>query len=208
MLLAIFYVMEFSGITTWLQMTRGPKHEAVKLQGPKQKMREFARQVPLSKRRQGLTWSSTNIQGSVRSVCGGRWPPNRVEKGMGRPAHADRPTPFPWLATPFDLDAPLVIYSPFLRRPPHPFIREPPNWGIHTEGSRRRRESSTLPMRWLRLDPSRHGWPCMKKPCMVEFRSHALYSARHMYFWRWYQSNLVSTFDLLRCMPSLIHACS
>jgi hypothetical protein len=27
-----------------------------------------------------------------------------------------------------------------------------------------RRKSSMLPRRWLRLDPSRHGWPCVVKP--------------------------------------------
>jgi hypothetical protein len=31
---------------TWLQMTQGPNHEAVKLQGPKQKMQELVQQVP------------------------------------------------------------------------------------------------------------------------------------------------------------------
>jgi hypothetical protein len=34
---------------TWLQVTHGLKHEAIKLHGPEQKMQELARQVPLSK---------------------------------------------------------------------------------------------------------------------------------------------------------------
>jgi hypothetical protein len=51
---------------TWLQMSRGPKHKAVKLQGPKQKMRKLVRQVPLSnswrKWRQGPTWRGVEIK--------------------------------------------------------------------------------------------------------------------------------------------------
>jgi hypothetical protein len=99
----------------------------------------------------------------VREALWKRMGPNRAEKGLGRPAHADRPTPF-WgrFVMPFDLDK--LIYRPCLWRPPHPFIGEPPNWGIYTKGSRRRCESLTLPRRYLRLDHSHHGWTYVVKP--------------------------------------------
>ena len=38
------------------------------------------------------------------------------------------------------------------------------NLGPRLEGDDGRRKSSTLPRRWLRLDPSRHGWPCVVTP--------------------------------------------
>jgi hypothetical protein len=152
---------------TWIHITRGPKHEAVKLLGPRQKMREFARQGHISKLRgkrcQGPTWSSANIQESARSVVEEDGP-ELGQKGPG-PAHADRPTPFlAWFVMPFDLDAPWLIYSPCLRQSPHPFIIEPPNCKKHIEESRCCCEYSTLPWRWHRLDPSRHCWPYVVKP--------------------------------------------
>jgi hypothetical protein len=37
--------------------------------------------------------------------------------------------------------------------------------GKASGGSRRPPQVLELPRRWLRLDPSRHGWPCVVKPC-------------------------------------------
>lgn len=79
--------------------------------------------------------------------------------------------------------------------------REPPNWGTHTGGSRRP-PSSTLPRRWLRLDPSRHGWPCVVKPW---WDSGAVpWCIKAHYIEWWYQSNLVSLlWSTLMIVPSL-----
>jgi hypothetical protein len=44
---------------TWLQMTQGLKHEAVKLQEPKQKMQELVQKVPLYKPRRKWRQGST-----------------------------------------------------------------------------------------------------------------------------------------------------
>jgi hypothetical protein len=46
----------------------------------------------------------------------------------------------------------------------HPFITEPPTRGEAPGGSRRPPRVIKLPRRWLRLDPSHHGWPCVVKP--------------------------------------------
>jgi hypothetical protein len=46
----------------------------------------------------------------------------------------------------------------------HTFIREPPTRGEAPGGSRRPPQVLKFPRRWLRIDPSRHGWPYMVKP--------------------------------------------
>jgi hypothetical protein len=77
---------------TWIQMAQGPKHEAVKLRGLKQKMLKLRWQVSLSKsqrkRRQGPTCRSAKIQENTRSIG------ERVgaKTGLGWPAH---PIPSP-----------------------------------------------------------------------------------------------------------------
>jgi hypothetical protein len=64
----------------------------------------------------------------VRETLSRKMGPNRAEKGMGWLAHFKRLTPFQArFATPFDQDAPWLIYGLCLLGPPHPFIKEPPN---------------------------------------------------------------------------------
>jgi hypothetical protein len=63
-----------------------------------------------------------------------------------------------------------------------------------------------FPRRWLRLDPSRHDWPCVVKLWWSSGAVPWIYQGTRT--WWWYKSNLVFTFDQLRCMPSLIHVCS
>jgi hypothetical protein len=97
---------------TWLQMAQGPKHEAGKLQGPRQKMLKLARQGALSKpwrrRCQGLTCIREQVSNWPRSIR--EW--DGLVLGPVR--------------TPFDLGARLFIASASTDRHIHPFIREPP----------------------------------------------------------------------------------
>jgi hypothetical protein len=85
--------------------------------------------------------------------------------GLGRLAQAGRPGLFrARFAPPFDLGACLFIASASAGHHIHLFIREPPTRGEAPGGSRRPPRVLELPRRWLRLDPSDHGWLCMVKP--------------------------------------------
>jgi hypothetical protein len=64
------------------------------------------------------TTSKAHMQVHTNKESRGKQPgkkpgPNRAETGLGRPAWADRPSPFrAWFNTPFDLAASRTIYSP------------------------------------------------------------------------------------------------
>jgi hypothetical protein len=91
--------------------------------------------------------------------------PNRAETGLGRSAKAGRPGLLrAWSAPPFALGARLFIASASASRHIHPFIRESPTRGEAPGGNRQPPQVLELPRRWLRLDPSHHGWPCVVKP--------------------------------------------
>jgi hypothetical protein len=74
-------------------------------------------------------------------------------------AQAGRPTPFLLqFGLPFELEFPQSINSTSTASTIVASIHHTPK---EDDG---RRESSTLPRRCLRLDHSRHGWPCVVKP--------------------------------------------
>jgi hypothetical protein len=112
---------------TWLQMAQGPKHEAVKLQGSKQKMLMLARQGDLSKswrrRHQGPTCIREQVNNWPRSVGEqtgaepGRKGPRTV--GPSRPAQPVfvpvRDPLWPTCSS---------IYCLYLRWPPHRSIHQ------------------------------------------------------------------------------------
>jgi hypothetical protein len=144
-------------------MAQEPKHEVLKLQGPEQKMIKLVRQAALSKpwrrRRQGPTCIREQVN---------NWPWSVVERtGAELGRNGPRPAQ-PVFVSVRDALWPTCssINCLCLRRPPH--------WSIHQrvantkekhrEEADSRHESSTLPKRWLRLDPSRHGWPYVVKP--------------------------------------------
>jgi hypothetical protein len=152
---------------TWLQRAQGPKHEAVKLQGLGQKMLKLARQGALSKpwrrRRQGPTCIREQVNNWPRSIGErdgdepGRNGPGPV--GPGRPSlfRARFPPPLPYVLVyllPLPPQAATSIHSSERRQ----------HEGEAPRGSRRPPQVLELPRRWLRLDPSRHGWPCVVKP--------------------------------------------
>jgi hypothetical protein len=59
----------------------------------------------------------------TQEASGRKKGPNRAEKGLGRSAHADRPTLFlARFGLPFDLVPPRLINSLCLRWPTHPFM--------------------------------------------------------------------------------------
>jgi hypothetical protein len=122
-------------------MAQGPKHEAGKLQGPRQKMLKLERQGALSKpwrrQRQGPTCIREQVNND-REASGSKTGPNRGETGLGRLAQAGRPSLFQArFAPPFDLGAHLFIASVSAGRHIHPFITEPPT---------RRRSTGRKPM--------------------------------------------------------------
>jgi hypothetical protein len=85
--------------------------------------------------------------------------------GLSRSAQAGRPGQFrARFAPPFDLGDRIFIVYASSGRHIHPFIREPPTQGEALGGSRGPPQVLKLPRRWLRLDPRRHGWPCVVKP--------------------------------------------
>jgi hypothetical protein len=110
---------------TWLQRAQGPKHEAVKLQGPGQKMLKLARQGTLSKpwrrRHQGPTCIREQVNNWPRSI-GER---DGAEPGQNGPGPAGPAWSEPGLRPPFALGACLFISSASAGRHIHPFIREP-----------------------------------------------------------------------------------
>jgi hypothetical protein len=145
---------------TWLQMVQGPKHEVVKLQESEQKMLKLARQGALSKpwrrRRQGPTCIREQVNNWPRSV-GER---TRAEPGWKGPR--------PFLCR---FATPPLTYMLLYKLPLPP----PAATSIHSSesrqhegeapgGSRRPPQFLELPRRWLKLDPSLHGWPCVVKP--------------------------------------------
>jgi hypothetical protein len=78
----------------------------------------------------------TQIKGAKskmpRWVVGRKTGPNQPRKGLGGPAHSDRPIDFLWrFGPPFDLAPSRSICSSLIRRPPHtiilpmPFTRKP-----------------------------------------------------------------------------------
>jgi hypothetical protein len=111
--------------------------------------------------RQGPTCIREQVNNWPRSI--GEW--DGAETGLGRSVQAGRPGLF-WarFAPSFAIGACLFIASASAGRHIHPFIREPPTWGKAPRGSRRQPQVLNLPRRWIRLDPSRHVWPCMVKP--------------------------------------------
>jgi hypothetical protein len=69
---------------TWLQTTRGPKHEVVKLWGPKQKMWKFACQVSLSKPWENIIKDPQEVRHKFKEAREATWRkvgPNRAENG-------------------------------------------------------------------------------------------------------------------------------
>jgi hypothetical protein len=88
-----------------------------------------------------------------------------VRRGRNGPGPVRRPGLFQArFAPPFALGVRLFIASAFAGCHIHPFIGEPPTRGEAPGGSRRPPPVLELPRRSLRLDPSRHGWPCVVKP--------------------------------------------
>jgi hypothetical protein len=112
---------------TWLQRAQGPKHEAGKLQGPRQKMLKLAWQGALSKpwrrRRQGPTCIREQVNNWPRSV-GER---TRAELGWKGPRPVSPGQPVQLVFVPVrDPLCPrcLSIYCLCLRRPPYPSIHQ------------------------------------------------------------------------------------
>jgi hypothetical protein len=168
---------------TWLQRAQGPKHEAVKLQGPGQKMLKLARQGALSKpwrrQRQGPTCIREQVNNWPRSI-GER---DGAETGLGRSAQAGRPGLFRVQFVPPFWPRCLSIYYLCLRRPPHPSIHSSESRRHEGEalgGSRRPPQVLKLPRRWPRPCPSHHGWPCVVKPWWSS-GAHALIPSRQLY---------------------------
>jgi hypothetical protein len=89
-----------------------------------------------------------------------------ARRGRTRPkwAWASRPRPAGLACSPFDLGARLFIVFSSVGRHIHLFIREPPTRGEAPGGNWRPLQVLKLLRRWLRLDPSHHGWPCVVKP--------------------------------------------
>jgi hypothetical protein len=107
---------------TWLQMAQRPKHEAVKLQGPEQKMLKLAQQGALSKpwrrRRQGPTCRREQVS---------NWPKSIGERDGAEPGR-NGPGPV-GLACFGPGSRPLwptcsSIYCLYLCRPPHRSIHQ------------------------------------------------------------------------------------
>jgi hypothetical protein len=133
---------------TWLQMAQRPKHEAVKLLGPEQKMLKLAQQGALSKmwrrRHQGPTCKREQVSNLPRSIREqdeaepGRNGPRPV--GLGRPAC---PIPSPVCTPPWPRCS--SIYCLYLHRPPHPSIhqRATNTKEKHREEADSRRKSSS-----------------------------------------------------------------
>jgi hypothetical protein len=169
---------------TWLQRAQGPKYEAGKLHGPRQKMLKLAWQRALSKpwrrRRQGPTCIREQVNNWPRSI-GERTGPNWAKMGLGRSAQAGRPSLFSCrFATPF-CPKWLSIYCLCLHRPPHPFIHQrvaEMKEKHRDEADGRHKSSSCLG------DGLGHALAAMVglrgKP-MVEFRSHDLNSSSRLY---------------------------
>jgi hypothetical protein len=190
---------------TWLQMAQGLKHEAVKLQGPEQKMLKLAGQGALSKpcrrQRQGPTWRREQVSNWLRSI-GER---NGAKPGLGWSAQAGRPGLFqarlaPPLTyvfvylLPLPLSAATSIHSLESRR----------DEGEAPGGSRRPLQVLEFPRRWLRLNHNHHSWPYVVK----------LWSSFGAVSWIHQGTctfdgdiNLILSPDLFWCMPSLIHVC-
>jgi hypothetical protein len=133
---------------TWLQRAQGLKHEAEKLQGPRQKMLKLARQGAMSKpwrrRRQGPTCIKEQVNNWQRSI-GERdgAEPSRHGPGSVGPGRPSWPVSGP-------VHAPLwprcsSIYCLCLRRPPHPSIhqRAAETKEKHREKDNGRRKSSS-----------------------------------------------------------------
>jgi hypothetical protein len=107
---------------TWLQRAQGPKHEAGKLQGPRQKMLKHAQQGPLYKpwrrRRQGPTCIREQVNNWPRSI-GER---DGAEPGRNGPG----PAGLAYFGTGSRPLCPRCssIYCIFLCWPPHPSIHQ------------------------------------------------------------------------------------
>jgi hypothetical protein len=114
---------------------------------------------PLRRRRQGPTCIREQVNNWPRSI-GER---DGTEPGWNGPGPASLACSGPG-SCPLDLGAHPFIASASAGRHIHPFIREPLTRGEALGGSRRPPQVLKLPRRWLRLDPSRHGWPCVVKP--------------------------------------------
>jgi hypothetical protein len=105
---------------TWIQMDQGPKHEAVKLWGPEQKMLKLARQGALSKPWRRQRQGPTCIREQVNN-----WPRSIGERDGTEPGrNGSRPAGLAYFELgswpPFWLRC-SSIYCLCLRQPPHPF---------------------------------------------------------------------------------------
>jgi hypothetical protein len=115
--------------TSWTQLqgAQGPKHEARKLQGPRQKMLKLARQGALSKPWRRWRQGPTCIREQVNN-----WPRSIGERDGAEPGrNGPGPVSLSRLAWPVpgSVRAPLwprclFIYCLCLHRPPHPFIHQ------------------------------------------------------------------------------------
>jgi hypothetical protein len=154
---------------TWLQRAQGPKHEAVKLQGPRQKMLKLARQGALSKpwrrRRQGPTCIREQVNNWPRSVR------ERIEAEPGRKGPRPGGPACPAQPVFVPVRDPLLTYMLLYILPlPPPAVtcihssESRRDEGEAPGGSRRPPQVLRLLRRWPRPCPSRHGWPCVVKP--------------------------------------------
>jgi hypothetical protein len=188
-------------------MAQGPKHEAVKLQGPELKRLNLARQGSLSKpwrrRHQGPTYRG-NKSAIDREASGSERGPNRAKTGLVRSglfwARFAPPLTYVLLYI-FPLPPPTAtsIHSSESHR----------HEGEAPGGSRRPLQVLELPRRWLghALTP----WLALLGEAMVEFRSPCLDSIKatvhstfdgdinHVFFLLW--STLMSV--LFICISSI-----
>jgi hypothetical protein len=118
-------------------------------------VRQGALSKPWRRQRQGPTCIREQVN---------NWPRSIEERDGAEPGRTGPGLFRAWFAPPFDLGAHLFIASASAGCHIHLFIREPPTRWEAPGGSRRLPQVLKLPRRWLRLDPSRHGWPCVVKP--------------------------------------------
>jgi hypothetical protein len=165
---------------TWLQMAQRPKHEAVKLQGPEQKMLKLAQQGALSKpwrrRRQGPTCRREQVSNWPKSIGErdgaepGRNGPGPVGLACFGPGSRPPLTYMLLYLLPLPLPTATSIHSSESRR----------HEGEAPGGSRRPPQVLKLPRRWPRPCPSCNGWLCVVKPWWSS-GAHALIPSRQLY---------------------------
>jgi hypothetical protein len=114
---------------TWLHRAQGPKHEAEKLQGPRQKMLKLTRQGALSKPWRRLRQGPTCIREQVNN-----WPrsigerdgaePGRNGPGLVGPGRSPWPVSGPVWAPLCPRCSSIYCLLLCLRRPPYPSIHQ------------------------------------------------------------------------------------